>query len=272
MGQRKNKHRADPKTLTMERQANTVEAGDFSINTVGGDQEKLIVGQEEHHYPLPVIPALYSKLLLLIILPAGAFLVPVVHTSNTGTDSFSALQYLHIIVWAVVMVLTWYVKAEHKKSRILGYHDFYNATRYLHRVTFYILSGGNVILIVIGCVVKDYCLGGSSDTCSLNLGLTPVNYQQVIFILEIFCAIPFVIKHIVEVVRFNLAGLPPDTLAEDVALRFTRPDSYVGVRGPSNLEWVLERQADLLQVLRHRNLILTQQVYALTHNDQQSQP
>lgn len=56
----------DPKTLTMERQANTVEAGDFSINTVGGDQEKLIVGQEEHHYPLPVIPALYSKLLLLV--------------------------------------------------------------------------------------------------------------------------------------------------------------------------------------------------------------
>lgn len=64
-------------------------------------------------------------------------------------------------------------------------------------ITFFVfLFTGNVILIVIGCVVKDYCLGGSSDTCSLNLGLTPVNYQQVIFILEIFCAIPFVIKHI----------------------------------------------------------------------------
>lgn len=61
---------------------------------------------------------------------------------------------------------------------------------------FVFLFTGNVILIVIGCLVKDYCLGGSSDTCSLNLGLTPVNYQQVIFILEIFCAIPFVIKHI----------------------------------------------------------------------------
>lgn len=59
----------DLKTLKMERQANTVEAGDFSINTVGGDQEKLIVGQEEHHYPLPVIPALYSKLLLLVRSP-----------------------------------------------------------------------------------------------------------------------------------------------------------------------------------------------------------
>ncbi|KAG7163989.1 transmembrane protein 192-like [Homarus americanus] len=247
-----------------------VVGGDVSINTAAGDQEQLIVGQEHHHYPLPVIPALYAKLLLLIVLPAGGFLVPVLHRVDTGTDAFSALQYLHVIIWGFVMMLTWYIKAEHKKSRILGYHDFYNTTRHLHRITFYILSGGNVILIVLGSVVKDYCLGNSSSRCSLAISLTPVTYQQIIFFLEIFFAIPFVIKHIVDVVRFNIAEAPPDTLAEDVALRFTHPDSYVGVRGPSNLERVLERQADLLQVLRHRNSVLTRQVYLLSQQIHQA--
>ncbi|XP_071521107.1 transmembrane protein 192 [Panulirus ornatus] len=205
-----------------------------------------------------------------VVLPAGGFLVPVLHHIDTGTDAFSALQYLHVIIWGLVLVLTWYIKAEHKNSRILGYHDFYNLTRHLHRITFYILSGGNVILIVLGSLVKDYCLGNSSSRCSLSTSLSPVNFQQIIFILEIFLAVPFVIKHIVDVVRFNIAGAPPDTLAEDVALRYTPPNSYLGIRGPSNLEWVLERQADLLQVLRHRNSVLTQQIYLLSQQIQHS--
>ncbi|KAK8721377.1 hypothetical protein OTU49_012804, partial [Cherax quadricarinatus] len=248
----------------------SVGAGGDSINTLSGDQEQLIVGLEHHHYPLPVIPALYTKLLLLVMLPAGGFLVPVFHHSGSGTDAFSVLQYLHVVIWACVMVLTWYIKAEHKKSRIFGYHDFYNLTRHLHRITFYILSGGNVILIVVGSLVKDYCLGDSISSCSLEISLTPVNYQQIIFIMEVFFAIPFVIKHIVDVVRFNVAAAPPDTLAEDVALRLTHPDSYVGVRGASNLECVLEHQADLLQVLRHRNSVLTRQVYMLSQQIQQA--
>ncbi|XP_068247222.1 transmembrane protein 192-like [Palaemon carinicauda] len=243
--------------------------GEVSINTAMGDQEPLVIGQEQNHYPLPVVPALYGKLLLLIVLPAAGFLVPVLYREEgRTTDSFSVLQYLHVIIWALTMIITWYVKAEHKNSRILGYHDFYNGTRHLHRITFYILSGGNVFLIILGSLVKDYCVDESTARCSLNVSLSSVNYQQIFFILEVILAIPFVIKHIVEVVRFNGAGLPPDILAEDLTFRFTRPDSYVGVRGPSNLEWVLERQADLLQVLRHRNSILTQQIYALTQQMQ----
>ncbi|XP_045596955.1 transmembrane protein 192-like [Procambarus clarkii] len=254
---------------THHSQGSVVIGDDVHVNSAAGDEELLIIGQEHHHYPLPIIPALYTKLLILIVLPAGGFLVPVFQHSSPGTtDAFSALQYLHVVIWGFVMALTWYIKAEHKKSRILGYHDFYNMTRHLHRVTFYILSGGNVILIVLGSLVKDYCLGDSTSSCSMEISLTPVNYQQIIFIMEIFFAIPFVIKHIVDVVRFNVADSPPDTLAEDVALRFTHPDSYVGVRGPSNLEWVLERQADLLQVLRYRNSVLTQQVYMLSQQIQ----
>uniref|UniRef100_A0A0P4WKF9 Uncharacterized protein n=1 Tax=Scylla olivacea TaxID=85551 RepID=A0A0P4WKF9_SCYOL len=74
----------------------------------------------------------------------------------------------------------------------------------------------------------------------------------------------------VFVVRFNAAAAPPDTLADDLAFRISGPESYVGVRGPSSLEWVLERQADLLQVLRHRNSLLSQQVFSLTQQLEQS--
>ncbi|KAG0713921.1 Transmembrane protein 192 [Chionoecetes opilio] len=234
-----------------------------------GDEEVLVVGQKHQHYPLPVIPALYCKLMIVVALPAGGFLLPVFHGQDAKTDSFSGLQYLHVSLWAVVMLLTWYIKGQHKNSRILGYHDFYNSTRHLHRTSFYIMSGANVILMVVGCLVRDYCLGGPSARCSVGISLSPVNYQQIVFLLEVVTAIPFIIKHIVLVVRFNAAAAPPDTLADDLALRISGPESYVGVRGPSSLEWVLERQADLLQVLRHRNALLTQQVYSLTQQLEQ---
>ncbi|XP_045126873.1 transmembrane protein 192-like [Portunus trituberculatus] len=246
---------------------------DGVTNSMLGDQDVLVVTQKHQHYPLPIIPALYCKLLLLVRLPSPillrGFLMPVFHNEETGTSSFSGLQYLHVCVWAVIMLLTWYIKGEHKNSRILGYHDFYNSTRHLHRTTFYITSGGNVILMVLACLVRDYCMGGSASRCSVNISLSPVNYQQIIFLLEVVIAIPFVIKHIVFVVRFNAAA-PPDTLADDLAFRISGPESYVGVRGPSSLEWVLERQADLLQVLRHRNSLLTQQVFSLTQQLEQS--
>lgn len=235
-----------------------------------GDQEVLVVGQRHEHYPLPIIPALYCKVLLLVVLPVGGFLLPVFHADGSKMDTFSGLQYLHVCLWAMVMLLTWYIKGEHKNSRILGYHDFYNSTRHLHRTTFYIMSGSNVLLMVLGSLVRDYCLGGATARCSVNISLSPVNYQQIIFLLEVFIAVPFVIKHIVMVVRFNVVAAPPDTLAEDLALRISGPESYVGVRGPSSLEWVLERQADLLQVLRHRNALLTHQVYTLTQQLEES--
>ncbi|KAK4292981.1 hypothetical protein Pmani_034290 [Petrolisthes manimaculis] len=259
---------------TPETSASTVVVGgEGSVNPGFGDEEPLVmVGSQDHHHPLPVIPALYTKLLLMVILTASGFLIPVFHTKETGTDSFSVLQYLHIIIWAIVTVLTWYIKAEHKKSRIIGYHNFYNLTRHLHRSTFYILSGGNVLLVVVGSLVSDYCLGGSSSRCSTMMPLSPVNYQQFIFIIEVAMAIPFIVKHIVDVVRFNMAAAPPDSLADDLALRLSSPDSYVGVRGPSDPELVLERQADLLQVLRYRNSVLTQQVYTLTQQLQNTAP
>ncbi|CAL4069170.1 unnamed protein product [Meganyctiphanes norvegica] len=251
-------------------QGSVIVGGDSSINAMAGDGEPLVIHQDKEHTPLSVIPALYTKLLLLVSLVSGGFLIPVFHhVFNHVTDAFSWLQYVHVIVWAITLVLTWYIKAEHKSSRILGYHEFYNSTRHLHRITFYVLSGGNVLLIILGNLVNDYCLEDPLSSCSVNLDLSPVNYQQIIFLLEICTAVPFVIKHIVLVARFNAAGLIPDVLAEDMALRFNTSDSYVGVRGPSSCEWVLERQADLLQVLRHRNSILTQQLYALTQQIQQ---
>lgn len=41
--------------------------GEGSVNTGLGDEEPLVmVGSQDHHHPLPVIPALYTKLLLLV--------------------------------------------------------------------------------------------------------------------------------------------------------------------------------------------------------------
>lgn len=46
-----------------------VVGGDGSVNTGLGDEEPLVmVGSQDHHHPLPVIPALYTKLLLLVCL------------------------------------------------------------------------------------------------------------------------------------------------------------------------------------------------------------
>lgn len=128
------------------------------------------------------------------------------------------------------------------------------------------------MLVVMGSLVKDLCLGTATDPCSITLPLSPTNYQQVIFVIEAILAVPFLMKHMSEVMRFNLASQPPDSIADDVALRFTRTDAYVGVRGSNVFEVTLERQADLIESLLDRNRTLTELVSVLERQRTQGNP
>ncbi|XP_076043042.1 transmembrane protein 192 isoform X3 [Oratosquilla oratoria] len=200
----------------------------------------------------------------------GCFLIPAFHHVVAHVSSaFSAIQYLHVIVWAIDLILTWYIKAEHKHSRLLGYADFYKYTRHYHRLTFYILSSGHVVLIIIASVTADYCLQDALSACSTGVSLAPVNYQQIIIVIEVACAVPFVIKHIVEVGRFNQREDPPDVLAGDVSYQLHGPQYVLRLRDDDEVLKVLERQADLIQGLKYRNAVLNQRVYALSQQLQQ---
>ncbi|XP_076043041.1 transmembrane protein 192 isoform X2 [Oratosquilla oratoria] len=194
-------------------------------------EENFVFQRDEIYQTLPIIPALYVKLL--------------------------------------VMILTWYIKAEHKHSRLLGYADFYKYTRHYHRLTFYILSSGHVVLIIIASVTADYCLQDALSACSTGVSLAPVNYQQIIIVIEVACAVPFVIKHIVEVGRFNQREDPPDVLAGDVSYQLHGPQYVLRLRDDDEVLKVLERQADLIQGLKYRNAVLNQRVYALSQQLQQ---
>lgn len=60
------------------------------------------------------------------------------------------------------------------------------------------ICAGNVLLVVVGSLVSDYCLDGAQSRCSKIMPMSPVNYQQFTFIIEVAVAIPFIVKHIGE--------------------------------------------------------------------------
>ncbi|KAL7648173.1 UNVERIFIED_CONTAM: hypothetical protein RMT77_000076 [Armadillidium vulgare] len=232
---------------------------------LSSDDRCLLINLEGSHYPLNVVIPLYGVLILLISLLTGGFLLPVFYQNETfySTDTFSSVIYFHIIVWVFITLLTWFVKAEHKTSRILGYHEFYDSTRHLHRVPFYLLSGGNVLMLIVSCVTHNFCLGGGVSPCSDHISLTPVNYLQILICIEVAIGLPLLTKHIVEVYRFNQKRLPPDVFRGYAPHLLDNSDVIVGTSGRVNVERILSQQADQLMTLNHRNELLCQQLHTL---------
>lgn len=55
---------------------------------------------------------------------------------------------------------------------------------------------GNVLMLIMSCVTHNFCLGGAVSPCGINLDLTPLNYLQIILVLEVALILPLLTKHI----------------------------------------------------------------------------
>ncbi|XP_054591592.1 transmembrane protein 192 isoform X1 [Nothobranchius furzeri] len=164
----------------------------------------------------------------------------------------SVIVFGKVFLWLLVLLFSTWMQHQHSRVRNRGYLQFYRETRRLRQLPFVIHSIGNVALMALMAMklpqeVHIYLLIGI-------LGL------------ELVVAVPFLLSYTVKVMQFNKERAAPDVSQEDLSHTYsvTGSPTETGFRGPSSLEEVVEKQADLIEYLKQHNTLLSKRLLSLT--------
>lgn len=164
----------------------------------------------------------------------------------------SAILFGKVCLWILVLCFTGCMHHHHTRARSRGYLRFYREMQRMMHVPLTIHSAGNALLLVL-----------------LGAGLSKlVRTYALLSILgvELVVALPFLIYYTVKVIQFNKARAAPDVSQEDYSHTYsiTTSPTETGFREGSNLEEVVEKQADLIEYLKQHNTLLSKRLLNLT--------
>ncbi|KAF3687820.1 Transmembrane protein 192 [Channa argus] len=164
----------------------------------------------------------------------------------------SAIVFGKVSLWVLVLLFTWYVKHHHNRARRRGYLQFYRGMQGLKDLPFILHSTGNVLLLLI-------LVAGLSQTVRIYMLLS-------VLVLELLVALSCLLWYTVKVMRFNRERAAPDVSQEDHLQNYsiTSLPTETGFREGSNLEEVVEKQADLIEYLKQHNTLLSKRLLNLT--------
>ncbi|XP_069024057.1 transmembrane protein 192 [Embiotoca jacksoni] len=164
----------------------------------------------------------------------------------------SVIVFGKVFLWVLVLLFTVCVRHHHSRARCRGYLRFYRQTQGLKHLPLTIYSAGNVVLLVL-------LASGLSQTVRTYVLLAVLG-------LEFFVAVPCLLYYTAMVMRFNRGRAAPDVSQEELLHSYsvTTHPTETGFRGGSNLEEVVEKQADLIEYLKQHNTLLSKRLLNLT--------
>lgn len=226
-------------------------------------QPVLTSHEEESFQKLETVPAVSISLAFGILLEiTGIVFVSVWPEEHNKCDTYFIYLYLHCVHWLIIMATDYYVKAKHHQLRIYGYLDFYQDTYQQIRTPLFIASLWNTCYLLLAVILHHTHKVNYEDYCRASEWFTPLNYIVLLTTLELIIIVPVYVNYTKRVLRFNRSRPPPDVAREEWLSSFTQ-DTYAGSgevgyrhRG-SNLEELLEKQADLIRYLRDHNVKLS---------------
>uniref|UniRef100_H3DMT8 Transmembrane protein 192 n=1 Tax=Tetraodon nigroviridis TaxID=99883 RepID=H3DMT8_TETNG len=158
----------------------------------------------------------------------------------------SAILYGKVFLWVLVVLFTAYAQRHHGRARSRGYLRFYRQMQGLRYLPINVHSTGNVLLLLVTAAP-----------------LSPIVHTYMLLIilgLELLVALPSLIYYTIKVIQFNRERAPPDVSQEE----HPHIPSETGFREGSNLEEVVEKQADLIEYLKQHNTLLSRRLLNLT--------
>ncbi|KAG7204089.1 hypothetical protein KM043_001940 [Ampulex compressa] len=225
--------------------------------------------EEEYFQKLDTVPIVFLPLVLSVLLEITVIVfVSVWPEEHSKCDTYFIYLYLHGVYWLIVMLTDHVVKAKHYKLRIYGYLDFYQATYQSIRTPLFIASLWNTCYLILAVILHHTHKVNYEEYCKASEWFTPLNYIALLTTLEFMIIIPTYIKYIKQVLMFNRMRPPSDVTRVEWLSSFTQ-DSYAGSgevgyhRRGSNLEELLEKQADLIRYLKDHNVKLNQKMMFL---------
>ncbi|XP_039879752.1 transmembrane protein 192 isoform X1 [Simochromis diagramma] len=164
----------------------------------------------------------------------------------------SVIVFAKSCLWILVLMFTGCVHHHHSRARSRGYLRFYRQTQRLKQVPFIIHSAGNALLMTL-------LAARLPQTVHVYVLLSILGF-------EVLLTLPYLLYYIVKVMRFNRERAAPDVSQEELSHTYsvTNAPTETGFRGSSNLEEVVEKQADLIEYLKQHNTILSKRLLNLT--------
>lgn len=164
----------------------------------------------------------------------------------------SVIVFGKVCLWLLVLLFTGSVQQHHSRARSRGYLRFYRQTQGLKTLPLAVFSTGNVLLLVV-------LAARMSPAVQTYMLLSVLG-------LELLVSLPCVIYYTVQVMRFNRERAAPDVSQEEVSHNYsiTSLPTETGFREGSNLEEVVEKQADLIEYLKQHNTLLSKRLLNLT--------
>ncbi|XP_076234721.1 transmembrane protein 192 isoform X2 [Calliopsis andreniformis] len=232
-------------------------------------QPVLTSQEEEHFQKLDTVPIVSIPLILGVCLEiVGIIFVSVWPEEQNKCDTYFIYLYLHCAYWTIVMSTDHFVKARHHKLRIYGYLEFYQSTYQHIRTPLFIASLWTTCYLLLAVILHHTHKVNYEQYCRASEWFTPLNYIVLLTTLELMIIIPVYVNYVKRVLRFNRLHPPPDVTREEWLSSFTQ-DTYAGSgevgyhHKGSNLEELLEKQADLIRYLRDHNVKLSHRMMLL---------
>jgi len=170
----------------------------------------------------------------------------------------SLLLYLHCLFWGISLICDQHIQYQHIKVRRRGYLEFYNETRTLSQLPFWIVSTWSTLLLTTSTILHDHC--HSETTCGKTIRLNKAEYVTIIIGLETVVLTAMLSAYLRQVWSFNSAKSAPDVLRDD--LMSSTLDFGPNSLGPLDEE-IYERQADMIRYYREHNAMLRKTVLEL---------
>ncbi|XP_019718026.1 transmembrane protein 192 isoform X2 [Hippocampus comes] len=163
----------------------------------------------------------------------------------------SAVVFCKVVLWVLVQAFTLCANYYHRQARNRGYLLFYRSTNRLKRLPLIVYSTGNVVVLII---------------MAARLPVAVYTYVLIgVLALELLVALPCLIYYAVKVRSFNTERAVPDVCREEYlrSLSGGSLPTETGFRERSSLEEVVEKQADLIEYLKHHNSLLSRRLLNL---------
>lgn len=245
-------------------------SGFFSEDPLQNQDEEILIhpeaisNEEELRFrPIGAVCFTAILVLLLIAVEILVFVLPAYcRNSQCVVQDFSALLYLQTAFWCLLVVLDQCLRIEHQRCKKAGYLHFCRKTSFLRRITLYVYSIGNALLLAVQVIIQDFC--SEKRDCQV---LKSVSYIQVVLSTENLISFPFVITYFVSIVRFYNKRPPPDVIQDDLLSSFSQirvPSSEIGYRENSRVDVVIEKQADVIRYLKQHSTMLGKKLVQIT--------
>ncbi|XP_046402334.1 transmembrane protein 192 [Ischnura elegans] len=244
-----------------------------SESSADADDDNCILCSRNHadfdgFKPLRTGHVVFLQLMIAVGVEVAAVLLHFLWPSSLGKcEPFFIIVYAHAVFWLIVLIVHSFLRQKHHMLMIRGYVEFHKNIAVSSKITFYLVSATNTLMLVLVTVLcQNY--DDLKKQCENPSFLRPYEYLLGIISLENIFFIPYCISYLVKVRRFNRKKDLPDFRKNEWQPQFVGESNHTsGEIGFWNTrdeyEKLVQTQADIIRCLRFRSDALCEKIIEL---------